>query len=526
MSPRARPVRAALGVALAVGVTAPARAESLADALVLAFETNPTLQSQRAQLRALDAEYAAARAAFGPTVQIQTTASYAKTFLGKDARANERITTPKLPDYVEQNSGQANLTVDQTLFSGGRMSADVSASAAKLHAGREALRATEGNVMLAVIQAYADVRRDQQALVVRQTNLDALEQQLSETRARLKAGEVTRTDEAQAEAQLALERSLYAQAQAQLMTSRANYAALVGRDPEDLKPEPDFADIPKTVDQAFDAAEVENPDLRQARFSEAESRAKVSSARATYSGQVTAHAQVGYSGSLTPYDPRNLDCAISGQIIYTRPLFTGGLASAQIEQALQLNSSDRFNIEAARRGVVQNVTNAWNQIITTARSIEAETEQVRAAGVAFTGMRIEYRAGERSTLDVLIAEETLRDAELALLSARHDAVVAKAALLRHMGRLRLEALVEAAPAYEPAAHFRTLIHAVEAPWSPLVRRIDKAAKPKARPPTRPARARIMPTAKIAEALAPTDLAARPLAEASTAQATTEARRRQ
>jgi outer membrane protein len=394
------------------------------------------------------------------------------------------------------------------------MSADLSAAEAKLRAGREALRATEGNVLLAVIQAYADVRRDQQALEVRQTNLEALEQQLAETRARLKAGEVTRTDEAQAEAQLALERSLYAQAQAQLMTSRANYAALVGRNPEDLKPEPQFASLPKTVDEAFDAAETESPDLRQARFTEVESRAKVSSARATYGGQITAHAQVGYSGSLTPYDPRNLDRAVSGQITYTRPLFTNGLAKAQIEQALQLNTSDRFNIEAARRGVVQNVANAWNQVTATARSTEAEIEQVKAASVAFNGMRVEYRAGERSTLDVLIAEETLRDAELALLSARHDAVVAKAALLRHMGRLRIEALVEGAPVYEPATHFKSLVHPLEAPWAPLVRKIDKAAKPKARARTRAAKVKVEPAAKAAETAAPTDLNTRPFAETS------------
>lgn len=103
----------------------PAHAETLAEAIAAAYHTNPTLQSQRAQLRAIDEDYAAALSALGPTVQVQIVASDQRNWLGKSARASQRLTTAQLPDYLEQNSGQGEIIVTQPLYTGGRASAQI-----------------------------------------------------------------------------------------------------------------------------------------------------------------------------------------------------------------------------------------------------------------------------------------------------------------------------------------------------------------------------------------------------------------
>ena len=54
----------------------PASADTLAEAIAAAYETNPTLQSQRAQLRGIDESYVQARSQYGPTVTVQTDARY------------------------------------------------------------------------------------------------------------------------------------------------------------------------------------------------------------------------------------------------------------------------------------------------------------------------------------------------------------------------------------------------------------------------------------------------------------------
>ena len=463
-------------VAAGIVISAPmANSETLSDALVEAYRSNPTLLSQRAQLRAVDETYAAALSELGPTVQVQVTANYQQTRLGKATRNTERLSTAQLPDFLEQNSGQGEIVVTQPLYTGGHASADLDVAVAKVRAAREALKATEANIMLSVIQAYSSVVEDGHALEIRRLNLETLEHQVVETKARLKAGEVTQTDVSQAEAQLASESALYAQAQGQMGIDRAAFFAVVGRNPGSLDDPPDLEGLPDTIDEAFSLAETESPDLKAAYFTEQESRAQIRATRSTYAGTVSASVQYGSTGSLTPFDPRNLQRATVGIVTYSQPLYTSGLDRAQIRQSLEANASDRFNIETARRSVVQNVANGWTQLATATRTIAAQEAQISAAEISFKGMRLEYRAGDRSTLDVLVAEETLRDAELALAAARRDRLVAEATLLRYMGRLSPEALVATLTPYRPSDHFTKSIHDAP-PWTAPLFQLDRLSQ--------------------------------------------------
>lgn len=467
-----------LSLCVTIGLAeTPARAETLADAIASAYQTNPTLQSERAQLRAIDESYAQARAGWGPTVQVQVTGTYRKERLGKADQDAQRGSDPEPPKYVEQNSGDAELVLNQPLYTGGRTAAEVKSAEARIRAGREALRATEGNVIFAVIQAYSDVIRDQQSLVVRRTSVQSLVDQVTEIRARQRAGEVTRTDVAQAEAELASERALFATAQGQLEISRTAYTTVVGRNPGELSPPPALPNAPANVDQAFDVAEAMSPDLAQARWTEDQSRQQIVAARAADRPSISLQASVGYTGILSPFQRRNYDGAATGEAIITQPIFTSGLNSSLIRQAVEQNTSDRITIEGARRSMVQNVANSWNQQLTAQANLSAQLQQVSAADLAFTGMKIEYRAGQRSTLDVLVAEETLRDAELALIAARHDQYVGAAAVLRYIGRLDARSFLEGVPEYDPTDHFRKIQHAGSLPWEPVVRHIDELGTP-------------------------------------------------
>ena len=150
---------------------------------------------------------------------------------------------------------------------------------------------------------------------------------------------------------------------------------------------------------------------------------------------------------------------------------------AQIGQSIELNNADRFNIEAVRRGVVQNVANFWSQMIAADKAITAHEIQIKAAETAFKGMRLEYRSGERSTLDVLIAEETLRDAELQLINSRHDLYIAKANIARQLGRLEVGIFSSQQSPYQPADHFRDVL--AQAPTlARFVSTIDRLGKKK------------------------------------------------
>ena len=249
-----------------------ARAETLADAIALAYQNNPTLQAQRATQRALDESYVQARSNWRPTLSMGASATYTENRIPKSA-AGQDTNGDGVPDTFgafgvrEANSSRIGLSFSQPIWTGGRVAAAVSAVNADVLAGRENLRRVEAQILASVIQAYSDTRRDQESLRIRQENVKVLTRQLQESQARFDVGEITRTDVAQSQARLAQAQALLQNAVAQLTITRSGYATLVGQSPGELAPEPSLAYLlPTDPDQAFQVAEECTPQLRAQRF--------------------------------------------------------------------------------------------------------------------------------------------------------------------------------------------------------------------------------------------------------------------
>lgn len=469
----------------ALGASVPAAAETLADAIALAYQNNPTLQAQRATQRALDESYVQARTGWRPTVTLGGQAQWTETqtpLLGRqqDFNGDGVPDSAGTPGSVRSNSGAAQLTFTQPLWTGGRTAAAVNAAQADVFAGRENLRRIEASVLVSVIQAYADVRRDLEALRIRQENVNVLTRQLQESQARFDVGEVTRTDVAQSQARLAQAQALLQSATAQLSISRASYATIVGQNPGELAPEPSLAYmLPTDPDQAYQIAERYNPQLRAQEYAEQASRARVAGARAERMPTVSAQIAGTQRGVIDPFEPedrfgRTYTATISASV----PLFSGGLVSSRVRQAVERNNADRITVEGVRRNVLQGVTQFWSQLIAARANITSSEEQVRAARIAAEGTRQEQQVGLRTTIDVLNAEQELRQAELNAVSSRRDEYVAAANVLATMGRLEGRNLVPTVSQYDAAKNFRKLrITWGWTPWEEPIGLVDEALTP-------------------------------------------------
>ena len=448
---RGRLLAAIFSVGAVVAVT-PASAETLADVIAQAYANNPTLQAQRATQRALDENYVQARTGWRPTLSLaagitaQSTATpLAITPIGRRTREDDTGTTGRL-------------TFSQPIWTGGRVAAAVTAANADVLQGRENLRRVEAQVLGAVVQSYVDVRRDMEALRIQQENVAVLQRQLQESQARFDVGEVTRTDVAQSQARLAQSQAQLQSAQAQLAISRASFAALVGHNPTELEPEPSLAYLlPGNVDDAFTVAEANSPLLRAQQYAELASRARVAGARADRMPQVALQSTLTFNGgSLDPYERDRYSRDVTTGVSVTVPLFSGGLTSSRVRQAVERNNADRITIETQRRSVLQTISQGWNQLIAARANIVSTEEQVRAARIAAEGTRQEQQVGLRTTLDVLNAEQELRVAQLNQVNARRDEYVAAANVLSAMGRLEAKNLTPSQPQYDPRANFRRL----------------------------------------------------------------------
>jgi outer membrane protein len=485
--------RSAGGIALALasaalvaGTANQGVCETLADAIVEAYESNPTIEAQRSQQQIIDESYIQARAGWRPTIGLQASAGLSRAPQSDPFFGTQSVTS---------NAGSVAVTLSQPLYTGGRTLEAVRAAKSDILAGRQALRSAEASVLASVIGDYLSVVCDIKIVGIRQRDVAAFEGQLAETQARFKIGDVTRTDVAQIEAQLASARQSLALAQSQLQADRADYTTLVGQTPGTLVEPASLPGLPKTIDDAFQTAEENNPDLARAQLAEAASSARIAEARAARRPEVAVQGSAGYIGALVPFQTRAYFSEFTVQAIVSQPLYSGGQINSAVQQAISQNSIDRIAIDQARRLMIQAVAQSWNAWLTANANIVNAEAGATAARAAWEGARIEYRSGLRTTLDVLLAEEALSNADLALAEASRDSTTAQAALLSAEGKLQAAALVNGLRGYDPAVSLRARERFSTLPWEGVFEAIDhigappeanRSIPPKAPPVTTPA----------------------------------------
>lgn len=455
--------------------------DTLANAIAEAYQSNPSLAARRYDLRATDDTLGLALSQTRPTAQLQVSGGYDRTYPGDITQAARPLVDRLNDPTIERNDVGTQLVVDQPIFTGGRARADVMAARADIAAGREALRGVEGDLLVDLIAAYADVRRDTKALRIRETNVRILQTTLGEVVARREAGELTRTDIAQAETQLQSADVQLNAARAQLEASRSTFTALVGREPRRLAPEPDLPLLPGSIDEAIDTAARFNPDLATAIATERASRARIASARAERNPSLSLRGTAGTTGPISPFDQRDQDISVTARATLTIPLLAGGRINALVNQASNRNSADFLRIEAARRQMVRAIVSAWNQWITSDRNVGVQEAQLRAARIYYEGSFEEYREGLRSTFDVLYAQNALRETEIALLGSKRDRYVAQAALLRQLGQLEVAKLITGNTLADPAIYTRRVARRSALPWDGAVQALDAVELPRDRP---------------------------------------------
>ncbi|WP_035304003.1 TolC family outer membrane protein [Brevundimonas aveniformis] len=459
-------LRRLLSVAVAttalISVAQPTSAEDLRDAIILAYQTNPTLLAQRSQQRATDESYVQARGGLRPQVDASAGVGYVRQWphptFGSD----------------ESNSTSATISLSQPLYTGGRIAHGIDTAMAGVERGRENLRNVEQQIMLAVIQAYADVIRDTEVLRIRETNLGVLQRQLEEAEARFEVGEITRTDVAQSQARLAASEADLASARAQLEISRSGYTAVVGQAPGTLEPLPALPTTPSDFDVALDAALNDNPELRAAMWNLAAADSAVAAARSEYLPSAGLSASYGTAGTAEPFgldDQQTLRAGVNVSV----PLYAAGIHRSRVRQALEQSNTAQLGVEGARRAVLQDVASSYAQVLSTTSTLTASEQQVRAARIAAEGVRQEAQVGLRTTLDVLNQELELRNAEIAYVSAQRNRYIAQALLLSAIGGLEGPDLVSEVPAYNPDANFNRVRRAGGVPWEGLVEGLDRLA---------------------------------------------------
>ena len=257
---------------------------------------------------------------------------------------------------------------------------------------------------------------------------------MKQTQDRFNVGEVTRTDVAQSEAQLAAGKTQLLTAEANLTTTRSNFRRIIGNEPDALAPgSPVDRFLPGTLPAAVDLGLTQNPNVTAAMFGIDVSYLQVKVNEGALLPTVTLQASVQQSYEQTMTIQRSFGASAVAQL--SVPVYQGGAEYALIRQSKETLAQQRLNLEQVRDQTRANVVTAWGQLVAGKAQVQSAQSQVTASEIALNGVREEAKAGQRTTLDVLNAQQALVNARVALVTAQHDRVVASYAVLNAVGRL-------------------------------------------------------------------------------------------
>jgi outer membrane protein len=295
--------------------------------------------------------------------------------------------------------------------------------------------------------------RDEAILELNRRNVEVLTEQLKQTRDRFTVGEVTRTDVAQAESRLAAGRSALLGAQSNYMTSSGNYRRVIGVAPGKLAPGvPVDRFSPPSLKAAISQGEALSPSVLAASYGVDIAELAVKINEGSLYPNLTLAANVSQNWEPTFSTARQFLASVAGQL--TIPIYQGGGEYAAIRQSKETLGQQRLNLDVNRDQARATVVQNWGQLVAAKAQIEATTAQVNAAEIALNGVREEARVGQRTTLDVLNAQQELVNARVALVTAQHDRVVASYTLLAAVGALAVRTLGLNVPVYDPEVHYR------------------------------------------------------------------------
>jgi outer membrane protein len=430
-------------------------AEGLPEAMAKAYQSNPQLNAERARQRATDENVPQALAGYRPQIVASLSA-------GLQAVRN------LLPDNTIQSATlkpwTIGVTVTQTLFNGFKTANSVRVAELQVQSGREALRNVGQGVLLDAVTAYSNVLANQSLVEAQRTNVAFLQETVGITQKRLNAGDVTPTDTAQAEARLSRGRADLNAAEVNLAISQATYTQVIGNPPAQLRlAEPIDRYLPRSRDDAIALASKEHPTVLAAGFDVDVASTSIHVAESSLLPTVTLQGNASHSSdadpSLTTF--RTDQASVLGQV--NAPIYDGGTAASQTRQAKETAAQSRLVLDQVRNQSRTAAVGAWVANEGAKIAVSASEAEVRAATVALEGVRKEAAGGQRTTLDVLNAQQDLTSARARLIGAQRDRIIASYTLLSAIGRLDVKTLALNTPDYLPQVHY----HQVRDAWHGL-----------------------------------------------------------
>jgi outer membrane protein len=384
---------------------------SLDDALRLALQNNGLARAALAETDAADARLAAARANLYPSIDLSSSTTRTRIEGGG-----------AIADTTQRQNG---FGLEWLLLDNGQRELRIRQSSRTAEATRQSTRDTVRRVLFQTARAYYEVLRRKELLQVADTAVRRAETLLEVAKAQAEVGAAPQKDVLQAEADLANARVQQIQARNALRLAETDLKRLIGWETQKPLPELTAPDAPPSpdpalsVEQLWQRARLQRPDLRDAELRLQISRLGLDAARLNSLLRLQISAR-----GFREYEP-NSRTQGSLSIVASYPLFDGGLTRANLREAEASLQSAQFRLQQAERDAYAEVESAVLSIREASERLEASKIAVAAAQRNFDAAQESLREGVGTIVEVLTAQLALITAETNLVQATYDAAVAE-----------------------------------------------------------------------------------------------------
>ena len=434
---------ASMLVTTSLSFAMPAQASDIFTVLAQTYDSNPTLQAERAYLRSVDENVALAKSGYRPSLSLQGSYRDGENEIKKGVGTGE--------DY---NTLSGSARVSQPIFSGFSTINSVKSADKTVKAAQYNLANIEQNVLLEASTAYLDVLQNRAIVELQKNNEELLQKKLDETLERFKVGEVTRTDVSQARARHSQAVSDRIASEGNLQASVATYVELTGSEPEDLSEPVQMKNfLPSSFDQALEIALKNSYTIRQAKSNYAARGYDVYAK----TGELFPVVSVDGAISRNKSERNSIDSTVDNTewgVNLSIPLYSGGATRAKIRQSKYLKWQAQEGVLQAKRAVKSSVQSAWEYMKSNESQLQAIEAQIKANSIALDGVQKEEALGNRTILDVLDAYQELLNSKVNDVKARRTYYVSAMNLLASMGKMTAKDLNLGVELYDADKYYK------------------------------------------------------------------------
>ncbi len=401
------------------------RRVTLREALDLGRQFNPTMVQAEQNLRVADMSVTQAYGAFLPTLS-----STAGTNRSSSPQFNAGQTTPRT------DATSASLSANLQLFTGFQRGAKLRAANANRDVNQATVLQQQYATDLATKQAFFTELANEELVTVAQTQVRRSGEQLKLTSEKLRLGATTRADSLQAQVDYGTQQLALIQAQANARTAQANLGRAIGSAGLVVAvPDTTLEIRLASLDTAAlrREAEATAPSVVQAQAGVVAAQASLTASRAVYFPTVSAGASERWTGNALAWANPNYKGIWSLSLSVSLPIFDGFQREANIVTADANTQTAQAKLRDARLLLDANLTQALAALDAAGQQIDVSRTQVAAAQENLRMQRERYRLGASTIVDMLTAEVSTNQAEVSLVQARYNYLIARAQLEAYVG---------------------------------------------------------------------------------------------